>query len=263
MGADTADDTTHDVEAQARAMGWKPEEEWQGAPPKGGFLSPEDFLERGEKVLPIIRAANKDLRKQIEGLQQELGTVKQAAQQLNEFNARALEKQRRENQQLLTELEQRRAQAITDGDGQAAVAAERQIAQVHQEQQTLAAQAPPPNTAEVAYLNEWKAANPWYETDEDMQAWADGMANQLIRQGFPQGPTILKEVAKRAAATFPDRLGPRRPGGVEGRGRRSPQNFGQRTFDDLPDEAKAAFDNFKRLGVKITREQYLRDYEWE
>ena len=44
------------IEAEARKMGWLPESEWMGAPPKYGFVDAQTFLERGETILPILKA---------------------------------------------------------------------------------------------------------------------------------------------------------------------------------------------------------------
>lgn len=52
---------TEDLEAIAREMGWKPEAEWKGEPPAGGFASPADYI-RSQK------AHSKNLEREIKKL---------------------------------------------------------------------------------------------------------------------------------------------------------------------------------------------------
>ena len=44
-----------DYEQEARANNWVPEEEWKGDPPKQGFKTAQQWVEDGEKILPIVQ----------------------------------------------------------------------------------------------------------------------------------------------------------------------------------------------------------------
>src|SRR5688572_24515391 len=61
------------TEKEARAMGWVPETEWKGEPPRSGFKSAAEFVQRGNEVLPIV---NKRLKEENETLKGDLERVK-------------------------------------------------------------------------------------------------------------------------------------------------------------------------------------------
>ncbi len=50
----------------AKDMGWKDPADWQGEPPKNGFVSASEYIRRSEKILPIVnaRARNAEERAQ-------------------------------------------------------------------------------------------------------------------------------------------------------------------------------------------------------
>ena len=47
-----AEQASPEVERKARDMGWVPPSEWRAAPPRDGFLEPQEFVRRGEKIMP-------------------------------------------------------------------------------------------------------------------------------------------------------------------------------------------------------------------
>lgn len=255
-----------DIETEARKMGWVPEEEWDSAKspaPRAGFLSAEEFVKRGETVIPILNARNKGLEGKLASMEGQLKELSTTAQTLNDFNQRALERERRENERLKAELTSIREQAVADGDVGRFRQAEAQL-------KTLDETAPPeegPGPQAQAVINQWVTANPWFE-DPEMQAWAQGKANQLLARGYPKGVVLLEALAREAALNFPDRVaggrGPR-PGPVEGRGRRTEGTFGVHTYDDLPADAKAEFAKTaakmkQELKVTLNRDTWTRDY---
>ena len=246
------------AEARARAIGWVSPEDWQGDPPKNGFLDAEAFLKRGEQIIPIVNAKNRELKEQLASVRTELAELKGAAQTLNEMNQRQIERERRESEQLKAELQAVRDQAVADGDANRALLAERRMNSLDIQQQRG------PSPQELAIVNQWTMANPWYE-DSEMRLWADAKAAELVSKGYPRGPALLDAVSREAQLSFPERVASSqrgKPGLVEGKPRRSEGQFGKHTFDDLPEDAKREFSNFKRLGVKMTPSQYAKEY-WE
>lgn len=69
------------IEENARLMGWVPENEFKGS--KDEWISAEEFIERGERVLPILRANNRRLREDLVHRDHELDSIKS---QLGETN---------------------------------------------------------------------------------------------------------------------------------------------------------------------------------
>ena len=68
-----------DLEAQARAMGWKPQEEFKG--PAEKWVDAGEYIRRGEEVLPIVRNENRKLHDQVTALN---GQIAQLTAALNE-----------------------------------------------------------------------------------------------------------------------------------------------------------------------------------
>lgn len=71
-----------DIEQTARNMGWRPQEEYKGNPEK--WVSAEEFVERGEHVMPILRENNKRLQKELENTKGQINTLKQAFEESQE-----------------------------------------------------------------------------------------------------------------------------------------------------------------------------------
>jgi hypothetical protein len=268
----TEDESDTDWEAEARAEGWVPEGEWQGTAPKHGFMEAKEFVKRGREVLPIVQARNRRMEGELASLRTQLTELQGTASRFNQFAQQAVERERREKEQLLQQLEARRAQAITEGDGNTAVAAERQISNLKAEfisepVNTGNGAAPPQQYTEeqLRPIKEFMTANPWYASDPDMRDWADARAVRLKNDGMPQGPAMLAKVADEArrvwAHKFQSNGSVQTP--VEGSGRRIPEQFGKKTFDDLPADAKRAYDEFRKTNPKLTKADYLNLYEWD
>ena len=250
-----------DVEAAARANGWVPEAEWKSEkPPPGGFLTAEAFEKRGAEIRPILNSRLKKQDEELAALRAEVSGVRESAKKFEHFSQAAIERERKEKEYAIAQLEARRAQAITDGDGTAAVQAEKQIRAI--EQAPAPAQPQPPQM-DPDVATRWIEANAWYGTDETLRDWATGRSKTLLSQGVPPGEAVLRAIATEVRERFPDRFdrGNGRVASVEGNGRRSPTNYG-RTFDDLPADAKKAFTEFKGLGVNLTKQQYLDQFDW-
>lgn len=244
------------TEQRAREMGWTPPDEWQGAPPKNGFLSAEEFVRRGETVIPLLRGQNRKLESEIEAMKRQVAELTTAAQSLNEFNQRSLARERQENERLMRQLEARRDQAVSEGDAPAAVAADRELARLDAERKQAI------DPARQRFVEQWLQENRWYADDEHKRAWAEGFARQLTERGYPPGPAILDAVAREYRYVYGNGASAQRPGSVDGRAGRQPPKGNKRTFDDLPQEARDAYRQFARLGVKMTPEQYLDQYDW-
>lgn len=259
-GAENADTRPEELttEQRARDMGWTPAEEWQGTPPKNGFLSAEEFVRRGEAIIPLLRGQNRKLEHDIDAMKQKVSELTSAAQSLNEFNQRALQRERAETTRLRSQLEARREQAVSEGDATTALAADREISRIDQQQASVV------DPQQVAVVENWLKQNQWYQADEHKRAWAEGFARQLQERGYPPGPAILDAVAREARHVYGEDLDGRvsRPGRVDGRAGRQAPRGGKKTFDDLPQDARDAYRRFQALGVKMSPEQYLEQYDW-
>ena len=109
-----------DFEKEARREGWKPESEWHGDPPAGGLKTAEQFVGDGEEISGLLKTKIGRLEDRIDSLTQSNAEFKQ-------YTDKQFAKEHEKNKQLIADLEAAKAQAITDGDGAAAVRADREI----------------------------------------------------------------------------------------------------------------------------------------
>ena len=233
-----------DFESEARKEGWVPEEEFKGDNRPTEFVDAQTFIERGERSAGI-------LKQKVDTLSAEVERLKTSHKDYGEFNRRFLDKERKQYDQRLKELEAQREQAISEGDGQTFTKADQQIKQLERPPQDISPDA-------QAWVNE----NAWYNADEQMRDYADGLAPKLIQQGF-RGTAYWQELTKRSHEAFPHKFNnPRRndPQTVEtdGKDEKEPE---PRSFSALPPEAKAVFQQFKE-DFGMTQKEYLDQYDW-
>lgn len=80
-GGDSSEDLHGDgravasYEKEARAMGWRPESEWEG--PDGKWIDAKTFIERGEQIMPILRANNRKMKEELLTSQRDLATLRE------------------------------------------------------------------------------------------------------------------------------------------------------------------------------------------
>ena len=106
--------STEAQEAQARSGGWKPKEEFTGD--QSRWVEADIFLEKGEKVLPIVQKDRDQLRVKVDKQGKQIEKLLESNKQFGEYTKGQADKLRNENTRLLSELEASQAQAITDGD---------------------------------------------------------------------------------------------------------------------------------------------------
>lgn len=237
-----------DYETEAKAQGWAPEEDWHGDPPKGGFKTAEQFIKDGENIPAILKS-------KVEKLEGRVDELLDSNKKFNEFSQRSLEKERKEKEKVIAELEDVRKNAITEGDGEAFDRADKQI-------NDLRNQAPPSQELDPV-AKRWLDTNPWYQTNDTLAAHADGLADRLVAQGYT-GQAYFDELSKRVQDAFPDEFGNKnrsKPSSVESATPSSPSS--KHTFDSLPADAKEAYAQFKRDIPGFTKAQFVEQYDWE
>ena len=110
---------------------------------------------------------------------------------------------------------------------------------------------------------QWLEANPWYESDKILHAFADGIADQLVAQGYT-GKAYFDELTRQTKEAFPDKFSngsKKKPAPVD-EGHEVDIGSNNRTFSNLPKEAKEAFKRFQRDIPGFTKDQFLEQYEW-
>lgn len=245
-----------DFEAEARAEGWVPREEFKGDSAK--WVDAETFVKRGEEILPIVNAKNRKLSEEVDELRKQLEDVKSGNAKFREFHERAIARERQERDVLIKQLEAERRKAIDEGDGAKFDEADKRLNQLRAQPQTEPEQSPE--------VKAWLAENPWYESDELLAALADGLSPKLARErpDLVGKRAFLDELTKLVKAKAPDKFeNPNRQRAVtEDTTTRGTQGKG-RTWEDLPEADRKVAEQFIRTIPGFTKEQYLADYIWD
>jgi len=242
---------SEEVEQEARKEGWVPQDEWKGDPEK--WKPAEKFVEDGKNINGILRS-------KVDRLEERVEQLLDSNKQLNEFSQRTIEKERKEKTSLINELKAARKQAVTDGDGDAYERANDQIQNLQEDLRPA-----PEKLDPVAQT--WLRENSWYESNRKLHAFADGVADQLIESGYvPGSKAYFDELTSQVKETFPEEFENKNRGGaaaVETPGKESKKDSEAKTFDNLPPEAKAQFEIFKRDIPNFSKEDYVDNYDWE
>jgi hypothetical protein len=242
-------------EAEARKMGWVPKDEFKGDPEK--HIDAETFFNRSQELMPILKAANKQLREKMDRMDREF---KKASAFFSQSEQRAYERARAE---IRAEMEQ----AVQDGDIEAHRAAEKKLDGL-EKPGTVAASDEGQRAEEFA---DWMADNRWY-TNDAFRAYADAQADKIARdkKGFLDRSDldqISKLVRDKFADKFPEEFGvekqraaPRSP--VDGGGT-APARRSGKSFNDLPADAQRICDKWIANGIIKDRAQYVAAYKWD
>jgi hypothetical protein len=255
------------AETKARRLGWVPKEEFRGDPDK--HRSAEEFLRRGEEILPILQRDNKRLHENFGKVEKELKETRETLQSFAEFTQKNAE---REYKKSLRELEARLDAAIETADVTQARQLRKEIAELDG-----GPPAPKPKPEPVGEPDKpavdpevasWIEQNDWFNKSASLRTYAVEEFGELEKRYPGKSQTeLLAEVKQRTVDRFPDKFGinPKRENAAAVA---SPSAEGARrkagkTYDDLPSEAKKACDKYVRTIPNYTRDKYVKDYEWD
>lgn len=234
-----------DVEARARDMGWKGKEEFKGD--EKDFIDASEFVRRSEEILPIMRAHNAKLEKDLKRVTK---TLEKFAEHHSKTEARAYAR-------ALSDLEARQAEAVEAND----VVAVRQITKEITDLEKDAAKANgDAENSDADAFEEWASKNTWFATDELLRDYAIGVAEK-IKNDFKDPVKQRDEVSRRVKAAFPEKFtNPRRAQAAAVEGAGSGAKTTGKSFADLPADAKAMCQSFERDIKGFKRETYVKDY---
>jgi hypothetical protein len=260
-----------DYEAEARAMGWKPKEEWNGDP--GKHRDAQTFVELADNDPAILRRKNDELRKQNEEFQQRTVAATKAEIERTRREAEAAvqaERQRLADER--DELIQRYA-----GDPNA-------IKRINYNFELAQNNLPDPQVqvAATEVRTEWESKFPQVAADPVFKASAALIMQELVETEPAediQGKTH-KQRQERLFERMNERLAQSpaygqffktapKPAPISGappadmRTIEAPmrsQQSNPRGFDALPKEAKNMFQMLVDDGIKIKKEDFAKDY---
>lgn len=237
---------------EALSGGWKPEQEWIDS---GG--DPEKWVDYGEfnrrkEFFDAIHKANQRAKKaeeSAEALSRHLTQVQEAAY-------------KRAKEELLAE---RRA-AAKENDLEKVLDIDEQLDSLKAPEEVA------PTRQRAPELEEFAKRNKWYDEDEDLQAYANGIGGTIERNN-PNMPTseVLQLVEEKVKKAFPHKFknSTTAPVSSVASARHAPTTQVTRkkriTYNDLPDDAKKMYnmlvkDPVKNPRGKLTPDQYLKDY---
>lgn len=230
-------------EVDAREMGWRPKDEWEGDPEK--WRDAKEFVERGE------------LYGKIDTMGRELKETKKALRMLQEHHTKVRET---EYKRAVEELKALQKKHLEEGNSDGYIETTELLTDLRAEQKAreVVAEVTPKQQGVDPRFIEWVSENSWYEKNQEMRDYAD-----IIGQGYAaKNPGInpelvLKYVTKEVKSRFKDSFqNPNRekPTAVEGENNKS-AGRGKSSFE-LTDDERKVMNTFIRQGI-LTKEEYI------
>lgn len=276
------DDGRADIEAQARDMGWRPKSEFKGDPKD--FIDAEEFVKRGENIMPILKANLADSQKKNRENSKQIAELRQT---LSEVHDMLTASERRGYERAISEIEERQRQAAADGDIKAYDKATRDLKTLKKDidsetdggssadkaagNQAQQGQGPmwrgkKMTTAQNQVVDEFVERNDWFNSNPVMKAAAISFHTTLEMNNKEQTlEENLEEVEKFIKRAYPDHFrNPRQddPPSVESGGRPRSGKVAK-TYANLPQDAKAACDRACRNIPGMTKDKWLANFDWD
>lgn len=236
-----------DYKAEAKEQGWNPDHEGENK------VDAKTFVERGEKIIGIVKSKNARLENRIEHLEQ-------SNREFGEYHKKTVESQRKQGAEKVAELETQLAKAITEGDGPAYTQTQREI-------ESVKAQTPDPTNDAQAWdrmAQSWAVENKWYTEKPKLAIYADGISDRIRAEGY-NGQAYFSELTRRVKEDHPEEFtnpNKAKPSGVETGGQRETPDSAERTYANLPADAKKACDGYVKDGF-MSQKDYVSTYEFE
>jgi hypothetical protein len=238
-------------------MGWIPPDQFKGDKTK--FISAQDFVQRGESFMPILKANNKRLTSQFDDLRRQNGVLStQLSEALNELDQlkkgsvkASVEDLKSKRSALASDL--KAAREANDTEKEVEIQAE--IADVNDKIREGEKEASAPVTKRTAQngnqpppgFQEFVDAHPWYGTDKRKTRIANAIGEEVLESNPGiAGKAFFSKVAEALEEEFgnPRRNGTSRvEGGARGTSEGGGGSSNGKSYADLPAEAKAACDS--------------------
>lgn len=230
-------------EVDAREMGWRPKEEWEGDPEK--WRDAKEFVERGE------------LYGKIDNMGKELKETRKALKMLQEHHSKVRET---EYKRAVEELKQAQKKHLEEGNADEYLKTTELLTDLKAEQkarevveQTVPKAQP---GLDPRFVN-WVKENNWYERNGELREYADMIGEGYAKRHPGIDPVeVLKYVTREVKTRFKDNFeNPNRskPSAVEGNGT---QVSGKSKSFELSEEERKVMNTFVRQGI-MTKEEFI------
>lgn len=260
-----------DVEARAVKDGWRPKDQWRGDP--DAWLPADEFVRRGEQVMPILRSRTQRAEAEVANLRGQIDAQSRDFEdrlcRLDRVSQVALQNQA---QQIGQYYHAQMRQAVERGDTAEWDNLNRQYATEigNLQNKTAEAYSQQPAQPEAPKIDPewdkavrtWVSQQDWWQSDRNMTAAATNYHGFLLQTKPWLTPEAnLEETERFLEREFPDKLGRRAPANGGGQrqpqqqqhapameaGTRQPAGAGRaKGWNELPSEAKQAGDSFIR-----------------
>lgn len=169
-----------DWEADAKEYGWVPQDQFKGDPDK--WRPAEEFVRRGEEILPIVR-------KQNERLASEVKELRETNERMSRMFEKTTQRIKAEYEAQIDGLKVQRREAIKEGDAD-------RVEQLDQRIDTLKAEVKDEPTASAtpeagskehkALVKAFADANPWFLDEPDLASYAEqfSIRNAQLNDGI-------------------------------------------------------------------------------
>ena len=237
-------ETGKTFEEVATGLGWANAEDWRGDPEK--HIDAEEFVRRGRESMPLMRSNMQRQDEKIERL-----TAAIAYQ--NDLHAK-------EGERMKADFADKMRAAVQEGDTEAYDAAKKS----HDAVVDVEAPATTDEPRDAAFAER----NSWYNVDpvKTNAAMVESARLQNIAPGLSQ-EDHEKAIELHIAKEFGAKPVTQKPGSPVTKPRAGGAPASGKTFNQLPDDAKAAFTDFVKSKVfKDTdedRARYLEHYSWD
>lgn len=251
-----------DIEQKAQELGWVPQDQYKGDPER--FIGAEEFVERGQHIMPILRKNNEKLLTEVEKLKYTVEEQKrlsaESAEALEAFKRYHAEDSKRQYERAKQELKAMKKEALADQDYDKLVEIDESMVRLEREREKEVAPqpkkqdpsgwTPPKVNEEHPDFKEWREkAAPWYGHDKERTDYTNAIAS-YIRMQHPAvvGKEFLALVQGEIDKRFGSDVQQRRQAldRVEsGTGTTSSsRSSGSKGFHSLPKEAQEACMSF-------------------
>lgn len=177
------------IEDKAREMGWKPLEEFDGDHDK--WVPAQSFVDRA----PLFEKIDSQ-HKYIKNVEKRAAETERILKELTSHHKKVSENAYKK---ALADLKASKREALREGDLELADELDDRISELRPE--------PVPEVKEVQTTNpeldQWLADNPWYTSNMELQAIADGFGKAAIKRGLePQ--EALKDMTRKMKELYPE-----------------------------------------------------------
>lgn len=248
-----------DFESEARKIGWVPADEFRGDASR--HVDAETFYKRGQEVMPILKAQNKRLER-------ELADIKKQLTRASDFFSKS---EQRGYERAMAEINAKREAAFESGDKAAFTAADKEADDLRKEM-SAATKPGVSDDEDIAgqraeEFADWSIENSWYQDNAAMRTYMDAQAELLAKKkgGFLDKAdldSLSAKVRDKFAYEADEKAAPRQKKPMVDSGGQRQAVRGGKTFNDLPQEAKAAADKWIKQGLIKSREDYVKAYQW-